>query len=65
MQPVTRDAARAVNIVLEATALFPVVAIQWRAGDLLVIDNSHLLHSRGEAIRDDPDRVLERVLVGD
>lgn len=40
------------------------VTIEWEGKTLLVIDNSRVLHARGNSARPDPDRVLFRVLVG-
>jgi len=39
-------------------------AHHWLAGDLLIIPNRHVLHSRAQACCADGDRVLARVLVG-
>lgn len=40
------------------------VAINWTCGLLVLIDNTRLLHARGQASVPDTDRVIIRVLVG-
>jgi alpha-ketoglutarate-dependent taurine dioxygenase len=40
-----------------------VEVINWREGDLLVVDNVRLLHARGRAEQDDEDRILARMLI--
>jgi L-asparagine oxygenase len=38
--------------------------IDWFFGDLLVIDNRRMLHSRGKSSRMDTNRLLKRILIG-
>jgi len=40
-----------------------VEVVNWREGDLLIVDNCRLLHARGRAEQDDEDRILARVLI--
>lgn len=40
------------------------VYVNWNAGDLLVIDNARMLHSRGQSLVADPSRLHMRILVG-
>jgi len=61
--PMTREAFRVRDLVRALIRDSTIIPIQWRAGDLLVIDNLRLLHARGEARVADPDRVLARILV--
>jgi len=39
--------------------------IQWRPGDLPVIDNARVLHGRGSSVADDRDRVLKRAMIAE
>jgi hypothetical protein len=64
MEPITRSAyqlSRLLDSVLQELDRFEV---PWRFDDLLVVDNHRCLHGRGESDVPDPDRQLERILVG-
>lgn len=61
MKPIGSGTAAAALI--EERAPAHAVAIEWAAGDLLVIDNRRALHARTVATQSDPERTLKRVLV--
>jgi len=63
MNPMTANARRLKNNLDGCIGRSPVVDINWSEGSLLVIDNHRMLHARGKAIRNDPDRVLKRILI--
>jgi hypothetical protein len=62
MEPVNDDAHRAVALVRNAVRGATLHEHRWRRGDLLVLNNWVLLHSR-PAIDDGNSRQLSRVLV--
>lgn len=64
MSPLTTNASKARDIVRSQIKASDVIAIEWEAGHLLVIDNGRMLHARGEAPISDRDRTHKRVLVG-
>ncbi len=53
-------AARTMTDVIDASER---VEVEWEAGSLLIIDNHGCLHGRAANEVDDPDRVLERIIV--
>ena len=63
MAPVTAGARSIRDVVQDSIDRSEVVAINWREGDLLVIDNLRLLHARGKAAQADEDRILARILI--
>jgi alpha-ketoglutarate-dependent taurine dioxygenase len=63
MKPITSKARIGGDIIATAIAATEQTRIEWRIGDLLVIDNWRLLHARSEAERPDPQRSLLRILV--
>jgi len=64
MRPYGRRALAAQEVVTARLASCPAAQVFWRPGDLLILDNSRMLHTRGEARIADTDRVLCRILVG-
>ena len=42
----------------------PIIDVHWSTGTMLVVDNRRVLHARGTALRPDPDRLINRVLIG-
>lgn len=64
MVPMTRGAEALKESIAEKICEAPKVDIYWKEGMLLILDNRRLLHSRGAAIRPDPDRVIRRILIG-
>lgn len=64
MLPAVPGKDEAIKIVLQAIRDSSQEAFSWKAGDLLILDNQRILHSRGESILEpDPDRHLIRILV--
>jgi alpha-ketoglutarate-dependent taurine dioxygenase len=63
MVPVTSGAQRALEFMRDTIIESCEFSIQWREGDLLVLDNQRLLHARGRTLRPDEDRVLARILI--
>lgn len=64
MLPLTEGARKTQQIIEAALGRAPQDRIDWRPGDLLVIDNYRVLHARGSTLARDTDRILERILVG-
>lgn|GEM_PF-516968 len=62
MTPITSQAEKAWEVALHKIGKATPVAINWRPGDILLIDNWRTLHGRGDGPEDD-DRLLLRVLV--
>jgi alpha-ketoglutarate-dependent taurine dioxygenase len=64
MTPVCSDAHAVLDLITGRMADAEPAAIRWRTGDVLVIDNWHMLHGRGLAGKlPSPDRSLFRVAV--
>jgi alpha-ketoglutarate-dependent taurine dioxygenase len=64
MEPTTNCAKTLLTAIREQIERSPTISISWLPGDLLLLDNHRMLHSRGESNRPDPDRLLKRILVG-
>lgn len=64
MEPITRGAHQLSRFLDRVLPEVDSVEVRWRFNDLLVIDNYRCLHGRGESNIPDPDRQLERILVG-
>jgi alpha-ketoglutarate-dependent taurine dioxygenase len=64
MEPVTTGAKKLLTNIRKQIRRSSTISILWSPGDLLVLDNHRVLHSRGESNRPDPDRLLKRILVG-
>jgi alpha-ketoglutarate-dependent taurine dioxygenase len=64
MEPVTTGAKTLLTTIRDQVERSPKISIPWLSGDLLLLDNHRMLHSRGESSRPDPDRLLKRILVG-
>ncbi len=63
MVPVTTGANAVLQVIRDAILNSRIVTIQWREGDLLIVDNLRLLHARGWALQPDEDRILARILI--
>jgi alpha-ketoglutarate-dependent taurine dioxygenase len=64
MTPICFEARDALKLVATRIADAKLTAFHWRAGDMLVIDNWHVLHGRGVAgFVPSPDRSIFRVAV--
>jgi hypothetical protein len=63
MKPLTSRARAGSDILGTAIVASEQTQIDWRIGDLLVIDNWRVLHARSGAERPDPQRSLLRILV--
>ena len=63
MIPATRRASRTQEILNACLRDAHPTAINWQSGDLLILDNSRMLHARGSARHPDPDRCLARILI--
>jgi L-asparagine oxygenase len=57
------SASRAVAIIADRLAKRSAVSISWSPGNVLLIDNTRMLHARGTALMPDPDRQLTRILL--
>ena len=64
MIPVSRTAIEVAKSIKEYLSKGRQVRLDWNEGDLLVLDNTRVLHARGAAAEPDYDRVLARVLIG-
>ncbi len=64
MKPVTTGAKILLTTIRDQVERSPKIPIPWLSGDLLLLDNHRMLHSRGESSTPDPDRLLKRILVG-
>lgn len=64
MEPVTTGAKSLLTAIREKIEKSKTSSISWQPGDLLLLDNYRMLHSRGESNRPDPNRLLMRILVG-
>jgi alpha-ketoglutarate-dependent taurine dioxygenase len=65
MSPMTAQAEAVRQRVLQNIRASNVINIDWRPRMLLIIDNRRMLHARGAAIREDADRTIKRILVGE
>jgi len=65
MRPLTRGARDLAAILDTLLSEIAPIEVTWSTDDLLVVDNYRCLHGRGSASSPDPDRVLERILVGE
>lgn len=63
MMPMSKSAHDAQKIIEANLSGSPRFKIAWEKRDLLIIDNSRVLHARGPVEVDDTNRVLQRVLV--
>lgn len=63
MRPVTADGAAALSVYQAGASRAAAVDVEWRRGDLLVVDNWRVLHGRGSAARRDAGRTLLRAYV--
>jgi alpha-ketoglutarate-dependent taurine dioxygenase len=64
MAPLTKTGAIVGGLLERFLCESPKVTIEWKENDLLVLDNSRMLHARAAAEAEDTDRILERVLIG-
>jgi len=64
MEPVTTGAKSLLTSIREKIENSKSCSVSWAPGDLLLLDNHRMLHSRGESSGPDPDRLLLRILVG-
>jgi len=64
MEPLTIGAKSLLASIREKIVNSTTSSISWTPGELLILDNHRMLHSRGESNGPDRDRLLLRVLVG-
>lgn len=64
MEPVTTGAKSLLTSIREKIEKSKSCSVSWTPGDLLLLDNHRMLHSRGESSGPDTDRLLLRILVG-
>ena len=64
MSPMTTKASQVKTCIDECLRTSRTIEISWQPRTLLAIDNSRMLHARGESKCSDPDRVLRRALIG-
>ena len=64
MIPRSRTAVEAARLTEEHLSKVTPVRVDWCNQDLLVLDNTRVLHARGPASRPDCDRVIARMLIG-
>jgi L-asparagine oxygenase len=65
MAPADQMASRSAETLSRLIATQTRVSMDWKQGDVLVLDNHRLLHGRAASDRPDPDRHLQRVLVSE
>ena len=58
------SAKRAERIIVEKVGSSIPIVVTWYKRDLLILDNWRILHARGDAIAEDSDRIIQRVLIG-
>ncbi len=63
MEAVTEDGKQALDLFSHHHQSHQVRRVEWRSGDLLIIDNWRVLHGRGEHTNAAGDRKLLRVIV--
>jgi hypothetical protein len=63
MEPMNLAAKRALEIMDNKFSNSSPVEIKWNTGDLLLLNNWHMLHGRSESNRLDSDRELLRILI--
>jgi hypothetical protein len=63
MEAVSRDGAQALGVYSSPSWRQYIAEVRWEPGMAVVIDNWRVLHARGDALRDDRERTLVRILV--
>jgi L-asparagine oxygenase len=64
MVPVTKRAIELLDVIDEKITNSAQERIIWNPGNLLILNNRRILHSRGASEKPDANRVLKRILVG-
>ncbi|WP_283153614.1 TauD/TfdA family dioxygenase [Guptibacillus hwajinpoensis] len=63
MSPATRDSCKIKKKFSSFLKDEPKMKINWRQGDILIIDNWRVLHGRGNSIKNDNNRLLYRLSI--
>lgn len=64
MTPLTPLAEQSRELMQQQINESRILDFEWSERDVLIIDNSRILHARGPATAADPGRVLARILIG-